>query len=335
MKITKDTTLEQFITEYGLQNKDYMIDPMSEIDINLLGDETYQEELCKITHGKNFRQLTLEEIARMAPDWKLAPMQAGLQFLADRMEKGKVFYDIWDDERKNVTGLTAFPAEKKSRFVLICPGGGYLNVCSIAEGFPLAMEMNRLGYAAFVLQYRTAEYAQQPAPQEDAARAVQFIMEHADEFHVETDGYAVMGFSAGGHLAASWGTESLGWKKYGLPRPAAMMLGYPVITMGEKTHADSRARLLGEEHVRDEKLRNLYSVEQQITGKYPPSFIWQCAADATVPIENTRLLVRSLEEKNVPHVYEVFPGTSHGWGLGTGTAAEGWVERAVKFWEEV
>lgn len=73
------------------------------------------------------------------------------------------------------------------------------------EGFPIAQELNRLGYAAFVLQYRTGEYAQQPAPQEDIARAVQFILDHGDEFQVDTDSYAVMGFSAGGQQAdAAW-----------------------------------------------------------------------------------------------------------------------------------
>lgn len=334
MKITEETTLEQFIREYGLQNRSYMIDPMQEIDINSPEDITAAEAVRHITRGRNFAQLKLSEILCVLPDWKIPPIVKGLQFLAGRLEQEKVIYDIWEDERKQKTGLSAFCTGKKSRFVLICPGGGYQNVCSIAEGFPMAMELDRLGYSSFVLQYRTAENGRQPAPQEDIARAVRFILDHADEFRVEKDGYAVMGFSAGGHLAASFGAESLGWKKYGLPRPAALMLGYPVITMGEKTHEGSRRMLLGAEHENDEKLRRMYSIELQVTDQYPPAYVWQCEADAAVPVDNSRMFVKALQDRKIPCEYELFPGSAHGWGLGTGTASEGWTQRAVSFWED-
>jgi acetyl esterase/lipase len=71
-----------------------------------------------------------------------------------------------------------------------------------------------------------------------------------------------------------------------------------------------------------------------ITSSFPPSFVWQCNQDNIVPIENTEMLVKSLKEKGVPYAYEVFQSKAHGWGIGKGTEAEGWVDRAIDFWRD-
>lgn len=136
----------------------------------------------------------------------------------------------------------------------------------------------------------------------DLAQTVKFILNHK-EFNVDANGYAVIGFSAGAHLAASFGTKSLGYEQYGL------------------------------NHVEDQKLHEQYSIEKQVDISYPPVYLWQCEADETVPIENSSMLVKKLEQNKVPYKYEVFPGKEHGWGLGTGTDADGWVERAIDFWK--
>ena len=77
-----------------------------------------------------------------------------------------------------------------------------------------------------------------------------------------------------------------------------------------------------------------YSVEKQVTGNYPPSFIWQCENDWEVSVENTRLLAAALKKAGVAYRYKTYPGDAHGWGCGDGTAAEGWLKEAVAFWEE-
>lgn len=80
-------------------------------------------------------------------------------------------------------------------------------------------------------------------------------------------------------------------------------------------------------------LWDAYSIEKQITENYPKTFVWQCNRDNTVPIENTRLLAEALKEHGVPYIYETFSSDAHGWGLATGTVAQGWLERAVQFCE--
>ena len=269
--------------------------------------------------------------------WNARSMADGMNYLSTAAKKNKVFYDIYTKEEraadpsKKLTGIAALTLKKKSKFVLVCAGGGYASVCSMVEAYPVIKELNDMGYAAFSMQYRCGKDAKAPNPMDDLARAVRFILEHAEELNVEKEGYAVMGFSAGGHLAASFGTESIGYAHYGLPAPAALMLCYPVITMGEKTHAGSKNLLIGKNanaaHIQ------AYSIEKQITAGYPASYVWQFDADNMVPVDNSRMVVDAMKAKGVPCEYETFPGTLHGAGLGQGTPAAGWLNHAVAFWQ--
>lgn len=220
----------------------------------------------------------------------------------------------------------------KHPFALICPGGGYWMVCSFIEGIPYAEQLNRKGYSAFILYYHVKDRARYPAPQEDAARAIREIFSRAEEWNIDTDCYSVWGSSAGGHLAASFGTDEMGYKKYGLPKPGALILSYPVITMGELTHEGSRNCLLGKDP--DSALIQKTSIENQITSDYPPTFLWYGDADCTVNPENSRMMDRALTEAGVEHEFIEYPGVDHGVGLGEGLACEGWLQQAVAFWEK-
>ena len=129
-----------------------------------------------------------------------------------------------------------------------------------------------------------------------------------------------------------FGTEQNGWKYYGLPAPCTEILAYPVITMNEFTHEESRNNFL-QENAENTEMRDKWSVEKQITPNYPPSFVWQCDRDNAVPIQNTQLLVAALKEMNVDCEYITYDSEWHGWGSGKGTLAEGWTKDAVKFWK--
>ena len=231
------------------------------------------------------------------------------------------------------TGILAFSVSGSKRFWLIIPCGGYYNVCSFVEGYPISKRCNELGISAFVLQYHALAGAHYPNPQEDAAQAVRYILEHAEVFDLAGTDYAVCGFSAGGHLASSFAVEQLGYGRFGVPKPQAVLLGYPVITMTDLTHDGSRQNLLAED-ANDDKLRMLYSVEQQVTAAYPPAYLWNCEADDVVPAENSAMLESALRKCGVPVNHEIFPGSVHGWGLGIDTPAEGWFDRAITFWNE-
>ena len=270
--------------------------------------------------------------------WNPQDITDGMNYLVKRCRDGRVFYHIYsedqrrDDPGKSLTGIAALTLPKKSRFVAVCAGGGYGTVCSMAEAYPVIKALNEMGYAAFAVQYRCGINAEAPNPMEDLSRAIRFILSHCDELNVEQDRYAVMGFSAGGHLAASFGTERLGYARYDLPAPSTMMLCYPVITMGEQTNPSTKRLLLGQNP--DPDAAHAFSIETQVTGNYPASFVWQFDHDDVVPVENSQMMVKALKENNVPYAYETFPGTIHGAGLGTGTPAKGWLEKAVAFWND-
>ncbi len=220
---------------------------------------------------------------------------------------------------------------KRHPFALICPGGGYRRVCSFVEGKPYAKALNAKGYSAFVLYYRCKDKARLPAPQDDVARALKDILARANALSLDTEGYSLWGSSAGGHLAASFCTNALGFARYGLPAPAALILSYPVVSMGELAHAGSRNNLLGA--TPSPELIRKTSVEQQIGPDYPPTFLWCGTADQTVSPDNSRVLARALEANGIPHLFREYLGVDHGIGLGKGLDCEGWFEEAVEFWE--
>lgn len=220
---------------------------------------------------------------------------------------------------------------KKHPVAIICPGGGYHWVCSFIEGLPYAKKLNQMGYSVFVVHYNCGEGKEYPVPHNDLARAIQEIMAHSAQWNLDMEDYSLWGSSAGGHLAASFGTDSMGYKNYGLPKPAAIILSYPVITMYEKAHAGSRRYLLGD-HPSEEMLEKA-SVEKQISADYPPTFVWHGLADKDVYPDNSKLLANALSEKGIEHVYMTFDGVNHGVGIGTGLLCEGWFEKAVCFWK--
>lgn len=241
--------------------------------------------------------------------------------------------EFFDTYRKNAYGLKSYRLKdgKNHPVAIICPGGGYRRVCSFVEGYPFAKKLNAMGYHAFVVYYRVNVLARYPAPQEDLARAVRELHSRAEEWNLDMEGYSVWGSSAGGHLAASFGTENMGYVHYDLPKPGALILVYPVVTMGEKSHMGSRNFLIGE-HPTEEQI-HFASVEQQVTPAYPPTFLWWGDCDGTVNPDNSRMLKAALEDNKIPCTCIEYAGVDHGVGLGKGLPCEGWIEKAVAFWD--
>lgn len=221
---------------------------------------------------------------------------------------------------------------KRHAFALICPGGGYMMVSDAPEGRAYALELNKRGYSAFVLHYRCRRKARYPAPQQDVAKALHDILQRADELRLDVTNYSLWGSSAGGHMVASFGTVDMGYAQYDLPKPGALILSYPVITMGALTHKWSRNNLLGARPTQEQI--ELTSVERHITADYPPTYVWCGDADTVVDPQNSRMLVQALASQNVPCEYREFHGVEHGVGLGTGLACEPWFDEAVAFWEK-
>lgn len=240
----------------------------------------------------------------------------------------------FDTNRKNRYALKPYLVRdgQVHPVAVICPGGGYRRICSFIEGHPYAKALNRLGYHAVVLYYRVREQAAFPNPQDDLARAVREVLSHARDWKLDTTGYSLWGSSAGGHLAGSFGTESMGYKHYHLPKPGAIILSYPVVSMGEKAHPGSRNFLLGLHPTQDQIQKT--SLEHQITPAYPPTFLWWGDQDECVDPDNSRMLQKALEENHIPCQCREYPKVTHGVGLGKGRPCQGWFEDAVAFWEK-
>jgi acetyl esterase/lipase len=234
---------------------------------------------------------------------------------------------VGDDPTRDVPTLTIFrPAPEKATgaSVVICPGGGYGGLAIDHEGKQVAEWLNRLGLAAFILKYRLGPRYNHPAMLLDAGRAIRTVRARAGEWKLDPDRVAILGFSAGGHLASTAGTHfDAGRPEHEDPiervssRPNRMILAYPVISLNTPyVHVGSRRNLLGENPPED--LVASLSNETQVTPMTPPTFLVHTNEDISVPAENSLLFVLALRKAKVPVEMHLFEKGRHGLGLGGG-----------------
>ena len=285
-------------------------------------------------------QIHLAAIRRFIKTWNVDDIVDGLNHIVSLVKAGeRVHYDFWRKENQDIdphkrdTALFHFSVAQKTPFILVCAGGAYQTVASYVEAFPVAAELNRLGYSAFVLHYRTGKHNPWPAPLEDLQQALHFILNQADDLNVEREGYAVAGFSAGGHLVASLGTTNYGYQHWDLPKPGALFLGYPVTIWENMTriHKHCRKTILGKQPTQAEV--DEITILQHVDGNYPPTYILHCKDDDIVHFENAERLATQLTVLGVTNILKSVPAGGHGIGLANGTPAEGWVKDAVQFWQ--
>ena len=215
---------------------------------------------------------------------------------------------------------------KKARpAVVICPGGGY-DFCSHREDIPVAMRFAGYGVQAFVLRYTCR--MRFPTALTELAAAVAYVRTHAAAYEVDADRIAVLGFSAGAHLAGSlavyWNQPLL--RELGEAcRPNAQILCYPVITGGESAHRGSIVNLVGEAEGNDPASAGVraVSLEQQVSAETPPCFLWHTSDDNCVPVQNSLLYMQSLAANAVPFEAHIYPHGAHGLSFADETAANG------------
>lgn len=251
--------------------------------------------------GDTLGSLSLTWYSYMNPDETVGIANT----LRERALAGEtIFYDIYTDAEKSAdpakedTGLFFFRGRAGAPFAICSAGGAFAYVGAMADSFPQALELSRRGYNAFALIYRPG--AQTAC--EDLARAISFIFENAQELDVGTGCYSLWGGSAGARMAAwlgSYGPAAFGGDN--LPRPGTVIMQYT-------GHSD-------------------------YTPDDPPTFA--CVGDSDW-IADWRTMQRRLQHLSalgIPTEFHCYPGLGHGFGLGTGTAAEGWLDDAVNFWE--
>lgn len=212
------------------------------------------------------------------------------------------------------------PYSNKRKIVLICPGGGY-HLTTDREAEAIAVRIMSMGYHAAVLRYSVSP-VRYPVALLEVAQSVSILRAHAEEWNIQPDKLVVMGFSAGGHVAASYGVfwnedfvaEKTGVDKETL-RPNAMLLCYPVISSKEDImHEGSFRHLLGE-NFDNPRMRAKMSLEDQVSADTPKCFIWHTYTDDNVPVENSFVFVRSLLEQKIPVEFHLYERGGHGLGL--------------------
>lgn len=252
--------------------------------------------------GSTLEQLRLVWYNNMDPEETVEIVNT----LWQRVSSGEtVFYNIYTQEEKAAdpekedTGLFFFKGKPGKKFAVCNAGGGFAYVGAMQDSFPHALELSKKGYNAFALIYRPG--AQTAC--EDLARAISFIFENAEELEVDTGCYSLWGGSAGGRMAAwlgSYGPAAFGGDD--LPQPGAVILQYT-------GHSD-------------------------YTKNDPPTFACVGENDGIANWRTMERRLQAMSQLGIPTEFHHYPGLRHGFGLGTGTVAEGWLDQAAAFWEE-
>lgn len=252
--------------------------------------------------------LTLENVSSILTWYNYVRPEKTVEIVNTLMERAAggetIFYDIYTEAEKQAdpdkadTGLFFFKGNPGAKFAVVNAGGGFAYVGAMHDSFPVALELSKKGYNAFALIYRPG----QQTACEDLAKAIRFIHEHGEELQVDTSAYSLWGGSAGARMAALVGAG--GPAAYGggnLPRPAAVVTQYT----GYSTVSEND----------------------------PPTYANVGSSDGIANYQTMQNRIQQIRAQGTDAEIEVFNGLPHGYGLGTGTAAEGWTSRAVSFWE--
>jgi acetyl esterase/lipase len=222
--------------------------------------------------------------------------------------------------------------------VVICPGGGYRILASSHEGYDIAAKFNEVGVSALVLYYRlpadSAQVEKKYAPLQDAQAAIALVRNNAVKWNIDPAKVGIMGFSAGGHLAATASThfnkDYTGIHAGANLRPDFSILLYPVISMRSFGHGGSKLSLLGQNPTEEELA--LFSNEEQVTTQTPKAFLVHASDDNAVPLKNSLLYAEQLTANKIPVDLHVYAKGGHGFGLNNKTTSgDLWFDRLISW----
>jgi len=232
------------------------------------------------------------------------------------------------DDIPTLSVLRPQPGRENGSAVIVLPGGAYVGLASILEGREIADWFTARGFTAFVLRYRLGKQYLLPVPLIDARRAVQLVRARARDYHFAPDRIAIIGFSAGGHLAALSATQPVpGNPEAEDPidrvssKPDYLILGYPWIGGISPNTAHLTYCKLMDVMDKCEELQKKYSPDLYVTKDTPQTFIYHTTDDATVPVEQALAFYSALLKAGVPAEIHIFQHGAHGSGLGSGNAA--------------
>lgn len=227
------------------------------------------------------------------------------------------------------------PANANGAAIVICPGGAYGGLVMEPEGHGIARWLNRHGIVGVVLEYRLPN-GNPFLPLFDAQRAIRMVRSRAGDWDCDSNRIGIMGFSAGGHLAATAAThfdngDSKSADLIGRisSRPDFAILIYPVISMGPGTHAGSRVNLFGQ--TPDAGTVELFSNEKQVTEQTPPAFLAHARDDSLVPSDHSRMFYEALQACGVAAKYLELPTGGHGLNGYQGPMWDAWQTQSLQW----
>ena len=274
---------------------------------------------------------------------------AGLNLVIDNYNRGlQVTYPLYTaeeiaaDPTRASAELYYFPAKQPgARYALVLSGNMMERTARVKEGCSAVAQLHDMGYAAFILNYRVGRELKDNANYQDLVRAVQYITAHAGELQVDPEDYALMGFSSGGHLCGIFGTDRMGYKNYGLPKPGALLLAYPILNYvyGKPILFYLYDGARPGDHLAPGDYYYNIEIPAEATADFPATFHWYGRNDSSLngmfPQWQSQALDEALERFGVPHQLVIYDKAPHGSGNGAGTDAAGWLYDAVSFWEAV
>ena len=272
----------------------------------------------------------------------------GLERLLRAADSGEWFFPLYGEEacREDPAcrdaSLVFFPSGDPDAgerpLILLVPGGGFVNVWNLTEGWPVAAQFNDLGYHVMILTYRVeGERCLLDREMDDFAQALRLIQNRDKALGLRSGRYITCGFSAGGYLVCLWNVPEKGYAAHGLPRPVATFPVYP-LTSWKKAFGDGRGDPEDGEHLFGMKTEKVASSSYEIpdhAGSFPPCALFLAAQDELVSPEHSRLLAESLERQGIPCYLEIGPEGGHGFADGEGMGMAGWTERAVRWGESL
>ncbi|MFF2842472.1 alpha/beta hydrolase [Paenarthrobacter sp. NPDC057981] len=254
--------------------------------------------------------------------WEPQTIADGINFVVDEANQHEQLYfplykqeEIQADTSKRDAGMLFFPGDPGAPVAVVMPGGGWQTLAAVQEGFPHAQRLHDAGYNVFVLRYRvTPTPAKDDAEQAiraqkaglDVVRAMELIRDNETRWKVNLSNYSMWGSSAGGMLALQWASNlPVGAQPNGFPPPQATVLAYPA------THT-----------------------WPGVTAGSGPTFAITAADDPLIPVEHVDAVMDELRRAGVAVQYERVSTGGHGFGIGQGTPAAGWIDHAIRFWKQ-
>lgn len=265
--------------------------------------------------------------SKPAPDQERSVMEDGIQIIS------KI-------SRPTLTIYRPLRKKRDGAAVIICPGGGYWIEAASHEGSDVARKFTDEGVTAFVLKYRIPDSAtmvnREIGPLQDAQRAIQIVRENAKKFGVKKNKIGIMGFSAGGHLAATAGTHFakpyIANPKFTSLRPDFMILVYPVISFTDSIgHIGSRDQLIGRRPSNEKIIE--YSNEFQVTDNTPPAYLVQ-AKDDPINYKNSTVFADALRRHHIPSEVYLYEKGGHGYGMNNKSSDVKWMDLVYRWMEK-